>query len=410
MKSNKYLIILASALSLLTCKQEEKAATDLFSGLWRSQLHLDSNSTTLPFFLQVMREDSGVYMAAVMNGDERIFHDEVEVVDDSIFIRSPFFNSEIRAGITQNELHGFWFDHSRSGNYKIPFSAKYNLTNRFSFDAPLTSSLGGKWKTVFGPNTDYPDTAIAEFEHLENSELHGTFLTTTGDYRFLEGGYDGKTLKLSTFDGSHAFLFMAKNTNDTLHGTFYSGNHWKQDFISWRDEDYQLPDAYEALQFDSTADFSLSLPTIDGKSFELGSEMKNKPVIIQIMGTWCPNCLDESIFLTRNQERINSKGVELLTVVFERQELSELGEHLEKYRKNLEVEHPYLYGGNASKRLASEVFPQVSGIQSFPTTIFLSADHKIKAVHSGYSGPGTGIHFDVQSDRFWRNLDAIAIQ
>ena len=410
MKPTNYLFFFLSALSLLTCRQAEKTTDDLFSGLWRSQLHLDTNSTTLPFFLQITREDSGTYVAAVMNGDEKIFHDEVEVRGDSIFIRSPFFNSEIRAGISQNELHGYWFDHSRSGEYKIPFSAKFNLTNRFSFDAPLSSTLEGKWKTIFGPDSDYPDTAIADFNHLESRELHGTFLTTTGDYRFLEGGFDGKTLKLSTFDGSHAFLFIAENIDDTLHGTFYSGNHWKQNFISWRDEEYTLPDAYEALQFDGNSTFSLTLPTIEGEPFDLGTELKDKPVIIQIMGTWCPNCLDESIFLTRNQERINSKGVELLTVVFERQELSELGKHLEKYRKNLEIEHPYLYGGRASKRHASEAFPQVSGIKSFPTTIFLSADHKIKAVHSGYSGPGTGIHFDVQSDRFWRNVEAIAIQ
>jgi len=410
MRRIRFILILLSALSLFTCKQESNSNEDLFSGLWRSQLVLDSNSTTLPFFLQVMRQDSGSYVAAVINGDEKIFHDEVQVSGDSIFIQSPFFNSEIRARIVQNELHGSWYDHSRSGNYQIPFSAKYNLPNRFAFDAPLQSDLGGKWKTIFGPDTDYPDTALAEFEHRENGVLHGTFLTTTGDYRFLEGGFDGKTLKLSAFDGSHAFLFIAENRNDTLDGTFYSGNHWKQKFKSWRDENYQLPDAYQTLQFDSTDVFSLSLPSIEGEQFDLSVEMQDKPVIIQIMGTWCPNCLDESIFLTRNSERINGKGVELLTVVFEREEFDEIGGHLRKYRKNLEVEHPYLYGGRASKRIASEIFPQVSGIKSFPTTIFLSADHKVKAVHSGYSGPGTGIHFDLQSDRFWRTVDKIAIQ
>jgi len=44
----------------------------------------------------------------------------------------------------------------------------------------------------------------ALFKQTKN-KLTGTFLTTTGDYRYLDGIVTGDSLKLSTFDGAHAY-------------------------------------------------------------------------------------------------------------------------------------------------------------------------------------------------------------
>jgi hypothetical protein len=68
-------------------------------------------------------------------------------------------------------------------------------------------NISGKWDvTITSPNGT-PRKALAEFEQ-SGDKLTGSFLTPSGDYRFLEGIVTGDSLKLSTFDGSHAYTFM----------------------------------------------------------------------------------------------------------------------------------------------------------------------------------------------------------
>ncbi len=73
--------------------------------------------------------------------------------------------------------------------------------------------------------------------------VKGTFRTKTGDYRYLDGVVDGDTLKLSTFDGTHVFMFKAQVTDSTFQGYFYSGNHSVEKFIAKRNDAFELPDA-----------------------------------------------------------------------------------------------------------------------------------------------------------------------
>jgi len=47
------------------------------------------------------------------------------------------------------------------------------------------------------------------------THAEGTFLTPVGDYRYLEGNIMNDKLYLSTFDGNHAFLFIASKDRTT---------------------------------------------------------------------------------------------------------------------------------------------------------------------------------------------------
>jgi len=403
------LLIALFVMALYSCdeKQNEKEIIDPISGWWKAELTIDSSGLSLPFFLNISKNDNR-WFAEVINGDERILHKDVSLVNDTLRIQSPVFNSEIIAVIDQNNMTGSFRDYSRGNDYSIPFSAKYNLTHRFSFENELSKGVDGRWLTVFGPNSENPDTAIGLFEQIEGNRLLGTFLTTTGDYRFLEGGFDGKTMKLSSFDGSHAFYFGATYNNDTLTGVFHSGNHWKEDFIAWRDSSVELEDPYTLTAIkDGKTPLNLELPEITGKNFDLDSSCHDQPVIIQIMGTWCPNCMDETIFLSRNQAKIKDLGVHIVAVTFERRSMEESVEHLNRFKENLGIQYPILFGGKASKLSAAAVFPQIEHVLSFPTTLFLDKEHKITRVHTGYYGPGTGRYFDAQNNQFWRSIHKI---
>jgi thiol-disulfide isomerase/thioredoxin len=404
-----YLRILAVFIFISSCKQT-KQDTDPISGLWRFELQLDSTGIILPFFMEISQKPDKSYLAILMNGEERILHDDLRFENDTLRVKSPIFNSEIIVHHKQNTFEGFWYDYSRGDSYKIALTAKYNLDQRFSFKNQLSAKANGKWLAVFGPDSDYPDSTIGIFNTGENGVLTGTFLTTTGDYRFLEGGFDGNDLKISAFDGSHAFLFNAKLEHDTFFGTFYSGNHFQQDFKAWKNDSFELNNPYEITSaIDGNRPMDFSAISTDKEKIALTDErFKGKPVIVQVLGTWCPNCMDESIFLARNQKQIKDKGVEIVALAFERSDFAGVLAQLKKYQTNLEIEYTFAYAGRASKDSASAFFPQLSNISAFPTTIFLREDHTIYKVHTGYYGPGTGVYFDRQADEFWRNVHEIA--
>ena len=178
----------------------------------------------------------------------------------------------------------------------VPFNAFYGKSNRFEIHNNATKNVTGSWETVFSKGKGENEYLAKGIFMQEGNNVTGTFRTTTGDYRYLQGVMDGDTMRLSTFDGAHAFLFTAKVTDSTMQGTFYSGNHWQEPFEAIRNTNYQLPDpedltylkkGYEQLEFSFPDENNLRVSLNDQR-------FKDKVVVVQIMGTWCPNCLDES--------------------------------------------------------------------------------------------------------------------
>ena len=66
---------------------------------------------------------------------------------------------------------------------------------------------------------------------------------------------------------------------------------------------------------------TFSFPDVNGKMVSLTDDKyKNKVVIIQLFGTWCPNCMDETIFLTDWYDENKDRGVEIIGLAYERKD------------------------------------------------------------------------------------------
>jgi thiol-disulfide isomerase/thioredoxin len=134
----------------------------------------------------------------------------------------------------------------------------------------------------------------------------------------------------------------------------------------------------------------------------------NKVIIIQIMGTWCPNCMDESRYFKTLYEKYHSQGLEIISVCYEsgNDEKQQL-ERIKTLQQRLNVSFTYLLGGSANKGLASQHFNMLNQIISFPTAIFIGKDGSVKKVHTGFNGPGTGKYYEeytVETDSLIRSL------
>ena len=224
--------------------------------------------------------------------------------------------------------------------------------------------------------------------------MNGTFLTETGDYRFLAGVVSDDSLYLSCFDGSHAFLFKAL-LNDTLSGKFFSGKHWQSEWTAERNETFELksPDELTYIVDDQPVEFSLK--DLKGNDYNFpNDQLKGKVVIIQIMGTWCPNCLDETIFYTELYETYHEDGLEIISIGYENgDEFTDYVANIQRLKEKLDLDFTFLVGGRANKVLASEQFSMLNEIISFPTSIYVDRHGMVKRIHTGFNGPGTGVYY-----------------
>jgi hypothetical protein len=50
---------------------------------------------------------------------------------------------------------------------------------------------------------------------------------------------------------------------------------------------------------------------------------------------------------------------------------------------------------------------QLTPIKAFPTTIFIGKDGKVKKIHSGFEGPGTGARHDLFKEEFEKTITSL---
>lgn len=384
--------ILAFVFTSCTSATDESAST-LKAGLWKAEILLN-NEVYMPFTFEVSSSADTVWL---VNGKERLVLTEVQHTTDSVMMRMHIFNAEIRAARHADSLTGWWIKNDYP-DYRLPFRASLTPQLHFPVTTSPVADLSGTWEVAFERKDKAPMPAVGVFEQ-QGHLLAGTFLTTTGDYRFLSGVVNGNTLHLSCFDGEHAYLFEANIADgQTLtNGIFWSGRSWKQSWSARRNDQASLPSA-DSLTFmkDGYERLTFSFPDMDGKMVSVDDEkFRGKVVIVQLLGSWCPNCMDETAFLAPYYRQNQKRGLEIIGLAFERSaELEKARPRIETMRKRFDIGYELLLAGPNDKDAAARALPALNHVLAFPTTIFIDRQGKVRKIHTGFSGPGTGKYYE----------------
>lgn len=374
---------------------------EIKKGKWHCYLAIDENNPEkiLPFFIDVVRNDPGALVMEIRNAEERIPLDSVWVKGDSIFMNTRLFDTQFRAKVKEDKMTGVWVNNMRGSDYSIPFFADFGVENRFPLydDHEIVNDISGKWQVTFGPETEDSWNAIGEFKQKGN-KVTGTFLTETGDFRFLEGNVRGDELLLSAFDGSHAFLFTAKILPDnSLHGNFYSGKHWSTSWMAYKNPFAELANPEELTYLkEGFEKIFFCLPNrFDEKVCLADNRFKDKVVLIQIMGTWCPNCMDETALYADFYKKYHDQGLEIIALAFEKSnDKNVVKKNIQRLVETYDIDYEVLWAGPSNKAEANKVLPMLNNIVSYPTTIFINRKGEITKIYTGFMGPGTGTHYD----------------
>jgi len=360
-------------------------------GIWRGVLQLN-DSTQLPFNFEV-QYDLDIYSIVFHNADEKITTHEIAIQNDSVFIKMPVFDSEFRCKINADSLKGVWINHARKEKNIIPFFAKFGESRRFLYPPTKPLQLEERYKVTFEPGTKDEYNAVGIFRS-SSGIAKGTFTTETGDYRYLEGYSAYGEFMVSCFDGAHAFLFKAKRSDGhLLNGHFYSGMHGHENWVAEQDDKFELrdPDSLTFLKPGFTkVDFNFK--NLEGKNISLSDEkFKNKVVIIQIMGSWCPNCLDETAFLAKFYDSYKGKGLEVVGLAFERtDDFNKAVSNVLRTKTKFNAQYEFLITMKTGSAQASEALPMLNKVMAFPTTIYIDKKGNVRKIYTGFYGPATG--------------------
>ncbi|OAB78565.1 peroxiredoxin family protein [Cochleicola gelatinilyticus] len=386
----KQFLLLFTIIICSSCVNEASNAPK--EGPWKAVLLL-KDKKELPFLFD-FAEDTTM---TIINADERIEVKDIRLFGDSIYIEHPVFEGIFKGIYSKDSIYGSFIKPSL--DRVVPFKMEYGRAARFAVNEAPHVVVTGNWETVFSPDSE-ADRYIAKgiFEQKGN-RLTGTFRTTTGDYRYLDGVVVNDSIKLSTFDGAHAFLFEAELNDSIMTGLFYSGDHWKEPFTAKRNDTYELPKA-ETLTYLKTGYDSLTFafPNVKGDTISLDdAHFKNKVTVVQIMGTWCPNCLDESKYYKTYYDENKGNDLEFVSLAFEYAPTKEKAiASIERFQKSLGIQYPILLAqyGSSDKKKANEKLPMLNHVLSYPTTIFIDKNGKVRKIHTGFNGPATGEKYD----------------
>ncbi len=407
--------VLLVGILLSSCVESQNQFSKIPPGIWRGVLYLkpvpeavftDKDEITrkiddqgeLPFNFEVVYDDNEKFHIVLHNAEERIVVNDIlfgrdrTTAKDTLNIQFPEYDSYISAVYEEKVMEGYWHVNFKE-NYKVKFKATHGDTSRFKKGIVQTpSEFSGKWETTFEPNTDHSYEAIGDFNQKGN-QLTGTFLTETGDYRFLEGIVANNKAFLSCFDGAHAFLFeFVQHDTSNLSGMFYSGSHYLVPFSAIKNNNASLTDPF-ALNTVTAPEEPVQFTFKDhsGKLIDINDEkFKGKPKILEIMGTWCPNCMDATNYLQEFQSNNPTTDIEIMSICFERYKNEEKNlNQIARYKKKKNITWPVLLGEHYRKSEASKLFPKIDRLISYPTLVFLDKDNMVKYVYTGFSGPAT---------------------
>jgi len=360
-------------------------------GHYRAVLELPGGE--LPFGL-VIAEERGQPVGYLENGTERVQIKEVTVNGEHVELAMPGYGHRLIAEVTPDGLAGEARMLRRTGKIVVlPLRATRGASYRFFPGSSANpAAFAGRWAVEFKDADGEVEKAIGEFTQ-SGTHVTGTFLTATGDHRYLAGDVRGKELFLSRFDGGSAYLYHALlNERGELDGMFWSGNWSEESWHGRRDEAATLADPAAGI---SGAPLAFTFPDLDGHPVSLSdARFHDKVVIVAVGGSWCPNCHDEAEFLKPYYQKLHARGLEIVFLQFEYQpEFAAAAAANRRFAALYAIDWPILIAGTTDAASAEQKLPAFGRIYGWPTTAYVDRRGRIRRIHTGFSGPATGAHY-----------------
>ncbi|MEM6643614.1 MAG: TlpA disulfide reductase family protein [Bacteroidota bacterium] len=392
-------------LVFFACISLSSNAQFLKTGLWQGTIHYTEKK--VPFAFEVTYPDGSLPQLTFINGQERRVISDVSFIDGRLIVPITPFDVELQAEITATSMKGKYVKNYRKRSFD--FTATYGAPRLQKRSTRPSVKLEDRWAMTFEPDTKDASEGVGIFRQV-GGVVYGTFLTKTSDYRYFEGIIDGDSLKMSSFDGAHAFMLLGKKAEGSWNGEIVFDDGYKESWKASADPTAELPDPFEMVKLEpgTHKPYYDLLAAGSGRNFLNPIEFQDKVVVIQLFGTWCPNSHDQTKFLTSWYRENKDRGVEIIAASYEADYSKSYGlSRLESYREANEIPYKMVLGGKLSKTDAATPFPFIKRISAFPTLVIVDKQGYARYVHSYFNGPATGAYYKEFQDRFNEIVDEL---
>ncbi len=361
-------------------------AGQALTGIWEAEVDVDGRA--VPFRMEF--EGSGTKLrAGVLDGERRLWSSTASLEQNRLNVKWDFYDATLEANLEGGRLKGVYRRQGRGRKVERGFSAKPWRTPAAPTEA--VPNIAGAWRME--ENSQSRSRVMKGLFRQSGNEVSGTIQRIDGDFGTLEGRWSGGLLRLSHFDLIRATSIEIRQTQPGKLEGVMDGKLAFTAVPLAQAEAAGLtappdPGRYTGVKNHSEP-FQFAFNNLEGQRVSLADpRFAGKAVIVSLTGSWCPNCHDEAPFLKTLYEQWRGKGLEVVSVFFEYTgEAARDHEQIRIFMRRHGINWTVLYAGLIEDGAVEKAFPQLAGFGAFPTTIFLSRDHRVASVHAGFAGP-----------------------
>jgi thiol-disulfide isomerase/thioredoxin len=395
--------LLSAASLLLLAHAAYAATTENIAGLWDATVEV--GATSIPFRIGFSGSGSNV-KGWFFNGEDKEISNSGNFENGSLILSFDSYASVLKATVKDGVLTGEYTQRGRPlAIHAVPVASH-----------PPTEAgpdIHGVWVLENVSSTKKDEKAWRLIVQEKGADVSAAILRVDGDTGSLTGFYKDGKFVLSHFSGARPSQLLITPQNDGTLAVELSGQHHEGAMTAYRPEEARakgLPEPTDADQHTGVKDpsqpFVFSFPDLNGKIVSnTDARFRNKVVLINITGSWCPNCHDEAPFLAELYRKYHKQGLEIVALSFEEAEQLKDPTRLRAFIKEYGIGYTVLLGGETGT--AKEKLSSALDWDSWPTTFFVGRDGLVKGVHAGFPGPGSAELYRQEKEEFVAKVERL---
>ena len=374
-------------------------------GRWDAVVNV--SGVEVPFRFELSGE-SGNVQGTFFNGEERLPSSSGRFENGTFSVHWDYLASELDATLKDGVLEGKYDQQRRAERAVYSFHAKRFQPAPGDSKAP---SIAGEW--VIPNKSPKGESAWRFIVHQTGGDVSASILRIDGDTGALTGTYRNGKFVLSHFSGFRPMLLEVSVKPD---GSLEMLENTKTKLTAVRSElakSEGLPQPTDPLHHTSVRNsaepFQFRFPDLDGHMVSnTDARFRGKVVLVEISGSWCPNCHDEAPFLVSLYRKYHEQGLEIVTLSFEEADQLKNPERLRAFIERYKIDYNVLLCGEPDE--AASKLPQAVNWNSWPTTFFVDRSGLVANVHAGFPSSASGDLFRQAKDDFTARVEGLLAQ
>jgi thiol-disulfide isomerase/thioredoxin len=377
------------------------------AGLWDATITY--NGSEIPFKLELSGSGANV-KGWFFNGDDREISNSGKLENGALVLNFDSYLAKLTATVKDGVLDGEYGPLLKK-NYPVHAVRAASAKPRPAA-AEAVPAVSGQWDLI-GVASSKGEKAWRMILRQSGAEVSGAILRVDGDTGTLTGSWQDGKFVLSHFSGARPALLILKPAADGTLDVSLSALHGFNEMKGVRPEEARakgLPAPTDADQHTTVKNpnepFPFSFPDLKGNVVSnTDARFRGKVVLINITGSWCPNCHDEAPFLASLYDKYHGQGLEVVALSFEEADQLRNPTRLRAFIKEYGIKYTVLLGGETETAKAK--LTQAVNWDAWPTTFFVGRDGLVRGAHAGFPGPGSGELYRQAKDEFVAKVEKL---